>query len=165
MSSSTEECLPRPATANPVDGHPVSRIRLLAVAVSVLAMVISFAGATRVSLWMDEAYTITVATRSLEDVWRMIHNIDVVHSVYNVLLHPWFALAGISEISYGTQHARRWGGYRRCRGSRSPTCRRPRCPRVWVGLRGFTPRDLDGDRGTVVRPDCCGRGLADRAVC
>jgi hypothetical protein len=50
-------------------------------------------------MWVDEAYTVTVATRSLPDLWRMIHNIDIVHSLYNLLLHPVFAAFGVSEIS------------------------------------------------------------------
>jgi len=52
-----------------------------------------------VSMWVDEAYTITVATRSLTDLVRMIANIDIVHSLYNLILHPWLAVFGISELS------------------------------------------------------------------
>ena len=51
------------------------------------------------SLWIDEAYTVSVATRSLPDVWRMIQTIDIVHALYNVSLHPWFAAVGVSEIT------------------------------------------------------------------
>src|SRR6478609_10558289 len=72
---------------------------LVTVAVSLLAMLIALVNVTHVSMWIDEAYSVTVATRSLGDVWRMIHNIDVVHSVYNVMLHPWLAAFGISEVS------------------------------------------------------------------
>ena len=101
MSSQTQEDPLRPVNESAPPPGLVSRRHpgLVTAAVSVLAMVISFAGVTHVSMWMDEAYTITVATRSFGDVWRMIHNIDIVHSVYNVLLHPWLALVGVSEIS------------------------------------------------------------------
>ena len=72
---------------------------LLTLAVSVLASLVSVVNITRVSMWVDEAYTITVATRSLSDLCRMIANIDIVHSLYNLILHPWLALFGISELS------------------------------------------------------------------
>ena len=82
-----------------LDSSDRRRFVLMTVAVGVFAMLVSLAGVTRVSMWMDEAYTVTVATRSIGDVWRMVHEIDVVHSMYNVLLHPWLALAGVSDVS------------------------------------------------------------------
>jgi mannosyltransferase len=69
------------------------------VALSLFAMLITLVNITHVSMWIDEAYSVTVATRSLGDVWRMIHNIDVVHSLFNVMLHPWLAIFGVSELS------------------------------------------------------------------
>ena len=72
---------------------------MVTLVVSVLASLLSMINITRVSMWVDEAYTITVATRSLTDLVRMIANIDIVHSLYNLILHPWFAVFGISELS------------------------------------------------------------------
>lgn len=72
---------------------------LTTVVVSLLACLIGSVNLTSVSMWIDEAYTITVATRSLSDIWRMIQNVDVVHALYNVALHPVFAVFGVSEIT------------------------------------------------------------------
>ena len=72
---------------------------LVTAAVSLLAMLICSVNISHVSMWIDEAYTVTVATRSLGEAWRMIHNIDVVHSLYNAMLHPWLAIFGVSEVS------------------------------------------------------------------
>ena len=72
---------------------------VIIVAVSVLAGLVSMINISRVSMWVDEAYTISVATRSLTDLGRMIANIDIVHSLYDLILHPWLAVFGISELS------------------------------------------------------------------
>jgi len=75
------------------------RFATIAVAVSVFASLVAFGNAWHVSMWVDEAYTISVATRSLSDLWRMIHHVDIVHSLYNVVLHPWLLVFGVSEVS------------------------------------------------------------------
>ena len=100
-------CLPtsRPPHAEPAIDQPrapsrlETRFGLITLAVSVLAGLVSMINITRVSMWVDEAYTISVATRSLTDLGRMIANIDIVHSLYNLILHPWLAVFGISELS------------------------------------------------------------------
>ena len=94
-ASTTSAASPR----GPVHVELTTRFGLATVAVSALAALIGAVNLTRPSLWVDEAYTVTVATRSLADLWRMIANIDIVHSLYNLLLHPWFAAFGISEMS------------------------------------------------------------------
>jgi len=76
-----------------------SRPWLLAVLMGALASVVAFAGSWRVSMWIDEGYTLSVATRSLHDVWRMVHTIDIVHALYNVILHPWLQIVGVSAAS------------------------------------------------------------------
>jgi mannosyltransferase len=72
---------------------------LLAVLMGLLTSVVAFAGSWRVSMWIDEGYTLSVATRSVHDVWRMVHNIDIVHALYNVMLHPWLQILGVSAAS------------------------------------------------------------------
>jgi mannosyltransferase len=72
---------------------------LVALILGVAASLIGFVNAWHVSMWVDEYYTLTVATRSFGDVWRMVHNIDIVHSLYNVMLHPWIAVAGVSDVT------------------------------------------------------------------
>ncbi len=75
------------------------RFWLLVPLMALLATAIAAVHVRRVSLWVDEAYTVSVATRSLTDIWRMVHTIDVVHALFNTALHPWFAVAGVSEIT------------------------------------------------------------------
>src|SRR5262245_61412972 len=45
--------------------------------VAVFAAAVSAPGAARPSLWFDEAATISASTRSVPELWRLIHNIDV----------------------------------------------------------------------------------------
>src|SRR5690349_5109528 len=52
------------------------RFWLLVPLLALLATAIAAVHVRRVSLWVDEAYTVSVATRSLTDIWRMVHTID-----------------------------------------------------------------------------------------
>lgn len=69
------------------------------VTVSVLATVVSAAGAARPSLWFDEAATISAGTRSVPELWRMVLNIDAVHGLYYLLMHAWFAVFPATEFA------------------------------------------------------------------
>jgi mannosyltransferase len=78
----------------------LDRRRVLAAALcGLLAVAISAFNLPRVSLWVDEAYTVTVATRSPTEIWVTAHNIDAVHSLYNLLMHPWLTSVGVNEWS------------------------------------------------------------------
>lgn len=66
--------------------------------VAVFAAVVCAAGAARPSLWFDEAATISASTRSLPELWRLIHNIDAVHSLYYLAMHGWFAIFPRTEF-------------------------------------------------------------------
>ncbi len=77
------------ATARPWD----------AVAVAVLTTAVSAAGAARPSLWFDEAATISAATRSVPQLWRMVANIDAVHGLYYLLMHGWYAVFPATEFA------------------------------------------------------------------
>jgi mannosyltransferase len=69
------------------------------VAVAALTVVISLAGASRPSLWFDEAATISAAkNRSLGEMWQLLGNIDVVHGLYYLLMHGWFMLSPATEF-------------------------------------------------------------------
>lgn len=100
--TSTELPADRPS-ASPGPGRltsgPWTRPWVLPVLAGVVTALIALVSVTRVSMWVDEAYTVTVATRSWPDLWRMVANIDIVHSLYNALLHPWLAVLGISELT------------------------------------------------------------------
>ena len=64
-----------------------------------LASAVSFIGSWHVSMWVDEGYTLSVATRSLSDIWRMVHTIDVVHALNASMMHFWLELFGTSAVS------------------------------------------------------------------
>src|SRR5258705_7415234 len=66
--------------------------------VAILAIVVSAAGAARPSLWFDEAATISASTRSVPELWRLLHNIDAVHGLYYLTMHGWFAIFPETEF-------------------------------------------------------------------
>jgi mannosyltransferase len=66
--------------------------------VAVFAAVVCAAGAGRPSLWFDEAATISASTRSVPELWRLIHNIDAVHGLYYLAMHGWFAIFPETEF-------------------------------------------------------------------
>ena len=66
--------------------------------VAVFAAVVSAAGGARPSLWFDEAATISASTRSVPELWRLIHNIDAVHGLYYLAMHGWFAVFPATEL-------------------------------------------------------------------
>lgn len=67
----------------------------LGVAAAALAALWSW----HVSLWSDEAATISAATRSLSELWRLLGTIDAVHGTYYVLMHGWVSLTGIGAVA------------------------------------------------------------------
>lgn len=70
-----------------------------AVAVALLTMTLSAAGAARPSLWFDEAATISAATRTVPQLWQMVHNIDAVHGLYYLLMHGWYVVFPATEFA------------------------------------------------------------------
>ncbi|MBW0016573.1 MAG: glycosyltransferase family 39 protein [Mycobacterium sp.] len=67
-------------------------------AVAVLATVISAAWASRPSLWFDEGATISAASRSLPQLWKLLGHIDAVHGLYYLLMQAWFAIFPPTEF-------------------------------------------------------------------
>lgn len=64
-----------------------------------LAAVISGLGASRPSLWFDEAATISAAThRSLPELWHLLTHIDAVHGLYYLVMHGWFTIFPATEF-------------------------------------------------------------------
>jgi mannosyltransferase len=64
----------------------------------VFAGAVCAAGAARPSLWFDEAATISASSRSVPELWALLHNIDAVHGVYYFLMHGWFAVFPATEF-------------------------------------------------------------------
>lgn len=88
-------------TQRRVRDAPLARVRawrLDPVLVAVFAAAVSAAGAARPSLWFDEAATISASTRSVPELWRMLHNIDAVHGLYYLVMHGWFAIFPATEF-------------------------------------------------------------------
>ncbi|WP_242893891.1 glycosyltransferase family 39 protein [Actinomadura litoris] len=62
-----------------------------------LALAVLLTGLGTPSLWRDEAATISVARRPLPDILRLLGNIDAVHGLYYLLMHPVIAVFGTNE--------------------------------------------------------------------
>jgi mannosyltransferase len=63
------------------------------------ATIISSLGSWIPSKWNDEAATQTAATRSLAQLWQMMHNIDAVHGTYYAFMHFWIIAFGTSNFA------------------------------------------------------------------
>src|SRR5918911_5194865 len=67
--------------------------------VGVLAAAVSLVGAGRPSFWYDEAATISASySRSLQQLWHMLSDVDAVHGLYYLLMHGWFELVPPTEF-------------------------------------------------------------------
>jgi mannosyltransferase len=67
--------------------------------VAALTVVLSLAGASRPSLWFDEAATISASNnRSLGEMWQLLGHIDAVHGLYYLLMRGWFAFSPATEF-------------------------------------------------------------------
>lgn len=66
--------------------------------IAVFAAALSSAGAGRPSFWWDEAATISAATRSMPELWRMLGNVDAVHGLYYLLMHIWLSVVPATEF-------------------------------------------------------------------
>lgn len=67
--------------------------------IGLLTTALSVIGSWHVSLWTDEAATITSARRTLPQLWRMLHTIDAVHGLYDAGVHVWVSVAGSSPFA------------------------------------------------------------------
>ncbi|MFD1812027.1 glycosyltransferase family 39 protein [Rhodococcus gannanensis] len=80
--------------------HPSRAARtVLPLGAGVLATLIALAGAWIPSFWWDEAATISAADRTLPELGELLGKIDAVHGAYYALMHYWFDLVGISELT------------------------------------------------------------------
>ena len=67
--------------------------------VGLVGLAISLTGITIPSLWYDEAASVTSATRSLPELWRMAQSVDAVHAAYYAVLHLVFEVFGYSPLA------------------------------------------------------------------
>jgi mannosyltransferase len=67
--------------------------------VGIMATAVSLCAAGRPSFWYDEAATISAAySRSLDQLWRMLGNVDAVHGLYYLFMHGWFHIFPATEF-------------------------------------------------------------------
>lgn len=66
---------------------------------AVLAAALSAIGSWSVSLWADEAATISASTRTVGELWQLVHRIDAVHFGYYLGMHYWIEVFGRSPVS------------------------------------------------------------------
>lgn len=71
----------------------------LPLAPAMLTLAIALIGIGTPSLWLDEAATISMTTRSYGDMLRVFDQLDLVHALYYIVMKPWVALSGTSEIA------------------------------------------------------------------
>ncbi len=82
-------------------GDPVLQPKTLLdpLIVGVLGAVVSLCCAGRPSFWYDEAATISASySRSVDQLWQMLGNVDVVEGLYYLLMHGWFDLFPPTEF-------------------------------------------------------------------
>ena len=133
--------------------------------VAVFAAAVCAAGAAQPSLWFDEAATISASTRSVPELWRLIHNIDAVHGLF-YLAHARLVrdlprdriLVANVQLS---DRRDRCSGRCRCGQAVFASHHRGLCRHRF---RDPAARHMGWNRGQVVRADGSGGGLVDRAV-
>ncbi|GII42399.1 glycosyltransferase family 39 protein [Planotetraspora phitsanulokensis] len=76
----------------------MSRGRPAVVIPAVAALVAGVWGVDRGSMWHDEATSFTVARRSLPALWDTLGQIDAVHGLYYLMLHPLLALVSGPDL-------------------------------------------------------------------
>src|SRR5882757_9861963 len=84
------EPAPSPPPPSTPPAPPAPPAPLSAIAVTVLpAAVMLAAGLWRLDrgMWWDETTTYGASTRSLGDLWRLLHTVDAVHGLYYLLMH------------------------------------------------------------------------------
>ncbi|KAB2351566.1 glycosyltransferase family 39 protein [Actinomadura rudentiformis] len=64
-----------------------------------MTLVIALLGISGPSFWLDEAATISMTGRSLPDLERAVHRLDLVHLAYYLIMKPWVAVFGESELA------------------------------------------------------------------
>src|SRR3954447_15910920 len=78
--------------------------------VFLVATALSAVGSGGVSLWTDEAVTLSVATRTWGELWDLLGHVDAVHGLYYALMKPWVEAFGGSEVALRAPSALAAGG-------------------------------------------------------
>lgn len=70
-----------------------------------LSGAVAFWGLTKPQFWFDETATISAVERPLSSLVHMLSTIDAVHGLYYLIMYPWAAVFGTSELSMRTPSA------------------------------------------------------------
>ena len=70
-----------------------------ALVIGAAGTLVALAWSGRPSYWFDEAATVSAASRSLPQLWGLLHHLDAVHGLYYLLMHGWMTLFGTSEMA------------------------------------------------------------------
>lgn len=73
--------------------------RFLPVLLGLVGAVVAAAGSQVPSFWWDEAATVSMADRTPSEMVHALANVDAVHGVYYLVMHVWFEIFGLSELS------------------------------------------------------------------
>ena len=95
----TTSTAPRPLTPTGATSVAATAPRVTAGLLGLLATALAAIGSWSVSLWSDEAATISAASRDPDELWRLLGNIDAVHGAYYAVMHVWVGLFGASPFS------------------------------------------------------------------
>ncbi|RKR72932.1 glycosyltransferase family 39 protein [Frondihabitans australicus] len=82
----------------------------LAAALGAVGAVVAFLGSWNVSLWTDEAATISAARRTLPELFALVSHHDAVHALYYLFIHVWSGVFGYSEVALRIPSALATGG-------------------------------------------------------
>ncbi|MFI9311291.1 glycosyltransferase family 39 protein [Streptomyces triculaminicus] len=87
-----ERAWERPATAAAARRGWAGAAPLATVVPAAVMLVLGLWGLDRGTMWRDEAATLQVARRSLPEIRRLLEDVDAVHGLYYLLMHPLAAL-------------------------------------------------------------------------
>ena len=64
-----------------------------------LTLAVALIGIGTPSLWLDEAATVSMTTRSYGAMFRVFDDLDLVHALYYIVMKPWVAVFGTSAFA------------------------------------------------------------------
>lgn len=72
---------------------------------AVLTGIVAFWGMGGPQFWFDETATISAVQRPLSSLVELLGDVDAVHGLYYLLMYPWAAIFGTSEVAMRTPSA------------------------------------------------------------
>jgi mannosyltransferase len=99
MTTTTPTTTTRPAGTAASSRRPRASSIGVPLALGLVGTAVALVGSSTVSLWTDEAATVSAATRSLPELWALVQRIDAVHAAYYLVMHLWTSVAGVSPLA------------------------------------------------------------------